>query len=220
MKLRIAHRITRVLRRLLAMTLVGCMHNSPAPANGIWISSDSSQYSPDARFRAFSRIGPTGVHISIDSGSLSVPGMTTPGMPPVMSQLYITAILAVPDSDSFAIVRPAARGAPAERRSWHPLASSDSVLLVKELHYGERAAFRAIELLIPSPALPAGPAWIIYRITGDAVMMRPPLTPGGLPQRLDRPGGVRVYACGDRDVRGSFDPSRAASLRRAYGIAC
>jgi hypothetical protein len=196
---------------LLAAMVAGCVHTAPVPAPGAWVTSDSSQYSPAARFRAHTRIDPTAIHIAIDSGSLSVP---------IMGPLFLTAILAVPDSGSMAIVNAAVGRAPAERRGWNRLASSDSVLLLTQLHYGERAPFKDLQLVIPSGGIPAGPSWIIYRISGNAVEMIAPMLPGGSIQRRDHPGAVRVYACGDRDLRGTLDSARAASLRRAYGIAC
>ncbi len=209
------------IRATLLVTIVaGCIHTAPTPAPGTWVTSDSSQYSPVARFRAKTRLDPSAIRIAIDSGSLSVPGEVIPDSPPIMGPLFLTAILAVPDSGSMAIVNPAAGRAPAERRGWNPLASSDSVLLLTQLHYGERASFKDLTLVIPSGSIPAGPSWIIYRISGNAVEMIAPMAPGGSIQRRDHPGAVRVYACGDRDLRGTLDAARAASLRRAYGIAC
>ena len=205
---------------LLAAIVSGCVHTAPTPAAGAWVTSDSSQYSPVARFRAHTRLDPAAIRLAIDSGSLSVPGEVIPDSPPIMGPLFLTAILAVPDSGSMAIVNAAVGRAPAERRGWNPLASSDSVLLLTQLHYGERASFKDLRLVIPSGSIPAGPSWIIYRISGNAVEMIAPMVPGGTVQRRDHPGAVRVYACSDRDLRGVVDSVRSASLRRAYGIAC
>jgi hypothetical protein len=209
-------------RVALLAIVVGCVHTAPAPAPapGAWVTSDSSQYSPVARFRAHTRLDPNAIRIAIDSGSLSVPGDAIPDSPPIMGPLYLTAILAVPDSGSMAIVKAAVGRAPAERRGWNPLASSDSVLLLTQLHYGERAPLRDLRFVIPSGSILVGPSWIIYRISGNAMEMIAPMAPGGSIQRRDHPGAVRVYACGDRDLRGTLDSARAASLRRAYGIAC
>jgi hypothetical protein len=205
---------------MAAMMVAGCVHTAPVPAPGAWVTSDSSQYSPVARFRAHTSLDPMAIHIAIDSGSLSVPGEVIPDSPPIMGPLFLTAILAVPDSGSMAIVNAAVGRAPAERRGWNRLASSDSVLLLTQLHYGERAPFKELQLVIPSGGVPAGPSWIIYKISGNAVEMIAPMVPGGSIQRRDHPGAVRVYACGDRDLRGTLDSARAASLRRVYGIAC
>ena len=74
--------------------------------------------------------------------------------------------------------------------------------------------------MIPSAKTPEGVAWIIYRISGTGVELMAPLAPGAPVRRRDHPGGVRVYACGNRDVRGLLDSTRASQLRRAYGLAC
>ena len=196
------------------------MRTAPTPANGTWIASDSSQYSPVARFRTYSSIDPAGIHIVIDSGTVAVPGEILPSSPPLMSDLYLTAILAVPDSGSLGAVQPPAGAAPAERRAWRPVATSDSVHVVNELHYGERVSMPRVRLTIPMSTPPRGVAWIVYRISGNAIEINPPSTPGGQSEQRAIPGGVRVYACGDMDVSGSLDSTRAANLRRAYGIAC
>ena len=60
--------------------------------------------------------------------------MLVPDSPALMSGLSLTAILAVPDSGSLAIVQSAQGRAAAERRAWRPLASSDSAPLVDVLH--------------------------------------------------------------------------------------
>src|SRR2546423_11955337 len=90
-----------------AIALLGCAHLAPAPDAGPWVTSDSSQYSPVAHFRAFTAVSSAGVSIAIDSGSLLIPGVFTPEAPPLMSNLYLTAILAVGERDSLAIVMPA-----------------------------------------------------------------------------------------------------------------
>jgi hypothetical protein len=203
-----------------AVVIAGCAHSAGTPAGRTWISSDSSQYSPVARLRALTALHKNGIEVVVDSGTLSVPGDPIPNGPPLMSQLYLTAILAERDSSSLAVVTAGdARGSP-ERRGWHPVATSDSVLLADALHYGETVRIPHVRLTVPVQALPAGPAWIIYRITGNGVVIQPPAVPGGPLSRRDYPGGVRVYACGDHDVRGAQDASRAASLKAAYGIAC
>jgi len=81
-------------------------------------------------------------------------------------------------------------------------------------------SFSDLQLVIRSADIPSSPSWIIYKISGNAVEMMAPMVPGGSAQRRDHPGAVRVYACGDRDLRGTLDPARVASLRRGYGIAC
>jgi hypothetical protein len=210
----------KTLRFALTVAVLACVHTTPAPDPGAWITSDSSQYSPIAHFRAYARIGSSTIQIAIDSGSLIVPGEPVPDAPTLMSELYLTAILAIPDSGSFAVVRAAHGNSPGDRRGWRPIARSDSILIGPELHYGEHARFGPVNLTLPIQDLGPGPAWIVYAITGNTVELSPPLSPGGPIVRRDHPGGVRVYACSDRDIHDEVDPTRSASLRRAYGIAC
>ncbi|HEY7233506.1 MAG TPA: hypothetical protein VH539_05110 [Gemmatimonadaceae bacterium] len=205
------------------LLVLACSHavQAPSPIATPWVTSDSSQYSPVARFRALTTVVSDGVEIAIDSGSLTVPGTPAPDVPPVMSNLYITAILAVGDTSSFVVVRPGDSRNAAERRGWRPVAMSDSVRIVDALRYGEQATFPPLRLFVPTTAaLPTAPAWIVYRIVGTGVELVAPLTAGDPIRRIEHRGAVRVYACGDNDVRGNLDPARRVGLRRAYGIAC
>jgi hypothetical protein len=154
---------------IISISAVACIHTAPVPSLGDWIASDSSQYSPVAHFLAHTTLAADGIHIAIDSGSVYVPGVLVPDSPALMSGLSLTAILAVPDSGSLAIVQPAQGRAAAERRAWRPVASSDSAPLVDVLHYGERVQLPPIRLRIPTAKTPEGVAWIIYRISGTGV---------------------------------------------------
>ncbi|HSQ30411.1 MAG TPA: hypothetical protein VLN49_11210 [Gemmatimonadaceae bacterium] len=160
------------------------------------------------------------LRVRLDSGSLSVPGDQALNAPPLMSKLYLTGFLAVLDSSGFAAVSKG-RGQFEERRGWRPIASSDSVLVVDELHYGERQPFSPLDLVIRDTAQSATePLWLVFRISGNTVLISAPPSPGAAPERRDHPGGVNVYVCGDRDVAGRLDPPRATALKRAYGLSC
>jgi hypothetical protein len=206
---------------LCAVVLGACVRTAPRPAVGYRVSSDSSHYSPAATFwMASSRLG-SDLLLAIDSGMLAVPGATVADPPPLMSSLYLTAVVATTDSASLNVVRPGAGRRPAERRGWRPVVSSDSVLLVDVLHYGERRAFSAVRLTVRHlPSASAAPLWVIFRISGNTVELSAPLEAGVAPRRRDLIGGVQVYACGDRDLDGRFDASRMAELKREYSIAC
>ena len=80
---------------VVAVLAVGCIQPRPVPAAGDWITSDSSQYSPVAHFRAHTTLAGDGIRIVVDSASLYVPGIVVPDSPPLMSGLFLTAILAV-----------------------------------------------------------------------------------------------------------------------------
>ena len=219
---RVEHSIVafRVLT-VAIVVLAACARTAPVPDAGDWVASDSSQYTPVARFRARSTLNASGATIVVDSGSLFIPGELRPGGPPLMTKLYLTAILAVPDSENLGTTRSGDLTLFPERRGWREVALGDSVLIADQLRYGERSGFPDLRLHVPMPATsPSGRLWIIYRISGNTVELRPPETPGGPVRRLDHVGGVRVYACGDRDARGKIDEARREGLRRAYGVLC
>jgi hypothetical protein len=201
--------------------IAGCVRSAPQPVTGYWVDSDSSGYSPVARFRVHAERRDGGVALVIDSASVAIPGQTGTLGPTLMDHLYLTAILAAPDSGALAVVRAAGPRGPAERRGWRPVATSDSVPLIAALRYGERVRVPDLRLTVPvASSLPAGPLWMIFRISGNAIAIRAPLAPGGARRQREIPGGVDVYVCGDRDVFGRLDAARAAMLKRAYGIAC
>lgn len=209
-----------LLCSLSMATGAACIHTGPQPGVSYWVTSDSSLYSPAARFRVTPRVLDGQLRVRLDSGSLSVPGDEALNAPPLMSKLYLTAFLAVLDSSGFATVS-SRRGQFEERRGWLPIASSDSVLVVDELHYGERRPFSALDLVIRDTAQsPTEPLWLVFRISGNTVLISAPPAPGAAPDRRDHPGGVNVYVCGDRDVAGRLDPPRATALKRAYGLSC
>jgi hypothetical protein len=205
--------------------LTACVHTAPTPAtSAYWVTSDSSLYTPVTRFRARVDVHPERLVVIVDSTTVAVPGEAIPGAPPLMSDLYLSAIVAVADSTSRSVVSRIegnSRHSMADRRGWTPLAASDSVLLVPELRYGETASLPTIALTIPG-AFTNDPRtlWLIFRIDGNTVELSAPLHAGGAVQRRDLPGGVRVYACGDRDLLGQLDPMRARALKHAYGIGC
>ena len=210
---------------ITALTLLACVHTTPTPtAVTYWIASDASQYTPVVRFRARVDVQSDRVVVRVDSATLSIPGDAAPAAPPLMSDLRLSAIVAVADSTSLAMVGSmpgSGRHPMTDRRGWSPLASSDSVAFARELHYGETMPVPATALAIPgSFATDPRTLWLIFRVGGNTVELMAPLTAGGTIRRRDLPGGVRVYACGDRDLLGRLDLNRARALKQAYGIAC
>lgn len=197
--------------------LAGCIHAPIAREPGYWISSDSSLYSPAARMRVGTKVVDDRVKVYLYAGTLTVPGELMPNSPPLMSDLYLTALLATSASS----VESVDGKASSDRRAWRLVAASDSVLVAKEIRYGETLPVSPLTLEVPVATEPTDPPlWIVYRIRGKTVEMLPPDHPGGNPIRRPGRSNVLVYACGDRDIHGRRDSERSAGLREAYGISC
>lgn len=100
----------------LFLALGACVRSRPTPDPGYWVASDSSQYTPVVRLRAHVDVQRDRVLVNIDSGTVSVPGEPMRYAPPLMSNLYLSAVVAVPDSNSFTVGRaPGVVAARAER---------------------------------------------------------------------------------------------------------
>ena len=67
-------RAARVSNFLLLAVAAACIRTAPDPSVSYWVTSDSSLYSPEARFRVTPRVQPGELRVRLDSGSLSVPG--------------------------------------------------------------------------------------------------------------------------------------------------
>jgi hypothetical protein len=213
--------MTTAIRRVLALFAIlvgaGCMHAPIAKEPGYWISSDSSLYSPAARMRVGAQVMGGKVRVHVYAGTLTVPGELMANSPPLMSDLYLTALLATSGSSVASVDGKAS----SDRRAWRLVAASDSALVAKEIRYGETLPVSPLTLEVPLTTAPADrPLWIVYRIRGKTVEMLPPDHPGGSPIRRPGRSDVLVYACGDRDIRGRRDSERSAGLREAYGISC
>jgi hypothetical protein len=198
--------------------LHGCIRTGPKPVAWYWVASDSSQYSPAVRFRVTSAVLDSGVQVLIHGGTITLPGVLTADAPPLMSHLHVTALLAALEVAGTTRV---SAGRSADFRGWRPIAMSDSVLVAEELRYGEQREVGVTRLWIPvQRSLTHEAPWLVLRITGNTVELRPPPGPGMPPIRRDLRGGVRVYACGDYTITGLLDRARVRSLREAYGVAC
>jgi hypothetical protein len=213
-------RTIRYLTTAWLLGLASCVRTAPQPSAREWISSDSSLYSPTAHLRVGSHVEAGAVTVSVDSGLITIPGEPVADAPVLMSHLYLTAILATLDSTELAVSRSGSGRSPMERRGWRPVVTSDSVLVVAEIHYGETISLAPVQFTLPRVDSIATPLWLIFRLTGNTVLLTAPLVPGSSPQRRDLPGGVQVYVCGSRDLFGRFDIERGAGLKRAYGVAC
>jgi hypothetical protein len=211
-------RLTCCWRLLLAFSaLSGCVHPRPA-SGGYNVSSERSDYSPTIRLAvALPVIAPAARHdtiiVVIDSAVVTAPGAIAADTSPVMSELYITALLAT---------RPSAREVtPGLLEPWRTLATSDSVLLISALRFGVPRSVGHLRLaLVPPTTVDPSQTWLVFRISGTVQTNAVMLADGTMFPRRPRPGGVRVYACADWSLAGYVDKTRAKALARAYTAAC
>lgn len=200
---------------LAVVLLIGCAQPRLA-ATGYNVSSERSDYSPVLRLAVALPITPLGADtltIVIDSAEIHAPGARAADTPPIMRNLYITALLATQISAGERSGRPA--------EPWRALAASDSVLLVDALRLGEPQQLRGVRLhILRPPALDPTRTCLIFRVTGAAVTKEVQLADGRVIAPKEVAGGVRVFACADWSLAGYVDRRRARTLARAYTAAC
>lgn len=202
---------------LAGLAAGACAHPRLAGA-GFNVSSERSDYSPTVRLAvALPVVQPTAgrdsITVLIDSAMVLAPGATSADTTPVMSNLYITALLATR--------APAAAEGGGPPEPWRALAASDSILLADALYLGEPRAVGHVRLSLAAPAaLDPTRTWLVFRISGTAMTNAVRLADGSIIARRPVPGGVRVYACADWTLAGYVDKRRAKALARAYTSAC
>lgn len=200
-----------------AAVLGGCAHPRLA-TRGYNISSERSDYSPTVRLAvALPVISPVApgdtITVTIDSAVIAAPGAIAADTMPLMSDLYITALLATRSS-----ARDIHDGPP---QPWRALATSDSVLLASALRLGVPRSVGHVRLmLVPRAPFDPKQTWLVFRVSGVAQTTAVALADGTIIPRRLRPGGVRVYACADWTLAGYVDNARAKALARAYTAAC
>lgn len=200
---------------LLAMGPMACSRAMRVPG-GYNVSSESSDYSPavslalsmrDLRIRADSII------VAIDSGRISAPGAKGTVSAAVMSDLYMTAILATTNMDSSSESR--------VKAPWLALALSDSLPVATSLPLGEQRQIHDLRFALPRPAnFDSTKTWLAFRITGSTVSSPIRLADGTLLPESSRRANIRVYACSDWMLNGYVDKGRKRLLATAYGAGC
>jgi hypothetical protein len=175
------------------------------------VCSEGSSYSPAARLFVTHRRTDGVLLVTLDSGTLSVPGSAPMrvGGPVLMSRLRIRPFVAVASS-------PMASTLGASEHEWTAIASGDSLSVTDSLRYGERYALRTFHwpVELTNRQLPTT-AWLGFAITGDAIDPRQ----SDATRRVLR-DGVRVFVCDPADLKGRIDTARAARLAHTYSSAC
>lgn len=206
---------TATPRRLVAVAATlgattACAHRTGKPS-GYLVSSAASDYSPVLRAQvAVEMVGDT-VVVRVDSGSLVAPGQAASGRRAVMRAITMEALLV---------------GAPAKHHGplptpWTPIAISAAQLAADSLALGVSHPLPPIRFAIARPtSLDRRRAWLVFRIRADGETTPVHLADGTLLAGRRIIGGVRVFACADRDLSGRVDKRRAARLKKDYLAAC
>lgn len=206
---------TATLRRLVAVaaalgTASACAHRTGKPS-GYFVSSTASDYSPVLRAQVAVEMAADSVVVRVDSGSLVAPGEAASRRGAVMRAITMEALLVgAPPKDHGPLPTP-----------WTPIAVSAAQLAADSLSLGVSQPLRPIRFAIARPtSLDPRRAWLVFRIRADGEATPVHLADGTLLAGRRIVGGVRVFACADRNLSGRVDKRRAARLKRDYLAAC
>jgi len=195
---------------LFVLTLIGCA--SAPPAHTYVVSSEASSYSPVVHLVITVDATPDSILVAIDSGSILAHGIAR-SAGAVMRDLTLEAIVAHKPQEhpsSSKLVEP-----------WAVLATSPPYRLVDSLQFEQtvRLALLRISVVRPTGIDPHN-TWLVFRIRGTAVTSQIQLADGRVIPSEVRVGGVRVFACSERNLAGTLDKDRARRLAKAYASVC
>lgn len=206
---------TATLRRLVAVAATlgaatACAHRTGKPS-GYLVSSIASDYSPVLRARVAVEIAGDSVVVRVDSGSLVAPGEAGSRRRAVMRAITMESLL---------VGEPAKNHGPLPT-PWTPIAISAAQLVADSLALGVSQPLHPLRFAIARPAsLDRRRAWLVFRIRADGETTPVHLADGTLLAGRRIVGGVRVFACADRNLSGRVDKRRAAGLKKDYLAAC
>ena len=198
-------------RLLLCMVpLIGCA--TARPLRTYVVSSEASSYSPVVHLTITVDTTADSILVAIDSGTILARGITRSGGA-AMRDLTIEAVVARKPEDhtsSSKLIEP-----------WTALATSQPLRLLDSLVFEVTQRLSPLRLSISRPAaLDPERSWLVFGIRGTAVTNRIQLDDGRVIPAEVRPGGVRVYACSERNLAGTLDKERAGRLASAYASVC
>lgn len=193
------------------LLVLGCAHGGPAERTYI-VSSEPSYYSPVVRLAIAVDTTADSVLVRIDSGTIRAQGMSAKANV-AMRKLTLEGIIARrPDRTSSAatIVEP-----------WSPLTVSKPTELVDSLLFSTSMALRPMTLSIARPRdTNLRQVWLVFRIRGDAMTDEVHMADGRIVPASVRQGGIRVFACSERNLAGTLDKARAKRLATEYASVC
>ena len=104
---------------------------------------------------------------------------------------------------------------------WAALATSPPHRLVDSLIFEQTVALSPLRLSVSRPAgVDVHDIWLVFRIRGTALTNQIQLADGRVIAAEVRPGGIRVYACSERNLAGTLDKDRSRRLAKAYASVC
>ena len=197
---------------LLACTLsvIGCA--TAQPVRRYVVSSEASSYSPVVRLAITVDTTADSISAAIDSGSILARGIAR-SAGAVMRDLTLEAIVAQKPQENVAsskVIEP-----------WAALATSPPHRLVDSLIFEETVPLSPLRLSVSRPTgVDLHDIWLVFRIRGTALTNQIQLADGRVIPAEVRPGGIRVYACSERNVAGTLDKDRSRRLAKAYASVC
>ena len=195
---------------LCTLLLIGCA--TARPARTYVVSSEASSYSPVVHLAMTVHTTADSIVVAIDSGSILAHGIAR-SAGAVMRDLMLEALVArKPEKhgSSSALVEP-----------WAALATSRPYRLVDSLVFEVSVPLSPLRLSVSRPGgVDLHDIWLVFRIRGTALTNQIQLADGRVIPAEVRPGGVRVYACSERNLAGTLDKDRARRLAKEYASVC
>ena len=193
-----------------ALFLAGCA--TARPERAYIVSSEPSYYSPVVRLAIAVDTTADSILVAIDSGAIRAHGIAQ-SAGAVMRRLTLEGLV---------VTRPQQTGAANSMlEPWTPLATSEPVALVDSLVFNVTVPVQPLLLAMRRPAnVSLSQTWLVFRIRGDAVTNEIRMADGNVVPASVQPGGVRVYACSERNLAGTLDKERAQRLAREYATVC
>jgi hypothetical protein len=195
---------------LSTLALIGCA--TARPVRTYVVSSEASSYSPVVHLAIAVDTTADSILVAIDSGSILAHGIARADGA-VMRDLTLEAIVArKPETkeSSSQLIEP-----------WAALATSRPLRLVDSLVFEVTVPLSPLRLAVSRPTgLDLHESWLVFRIRGTAVTNQIRLADGRVIPGEVRPGGVRVYACSNRNLAGTFNKDRARRLTKEYASVC
>jgi hypothetical protein len=195
---------------LCTLPLIGC--STARPVRTYVVSSEASSYSPIVHLAITVDTTADSIFVAIDSGSILAHGIAR-SAGAVMRDLTLEAIVArkpEQEASSSKLIEP-----------WTALATSRPLRLVDSLVFEVTVPLPPFRLSVSRQAgLNLHESWLVFRIRGIAVTNQIRLADGRVIPAQVRPGGVRVYACSERNLAGTLDKDRTRQLAKEYASVC